>query len=177
MPDSKYELQSWIDPRIELRPSPIGGKGMFAREPIREGEIVVVWGGIVLTEEEVSAGRYRVGSLSAIGENQWLGSPEGDEDSAADYTNHSCDPNLWMKDEATLMTRRDIEAGEELTADYIVWEGDEDFIAQWECMCGSPLCRKSIMGSDWRLPDLQKRYENYFSPFLNKRIEKEQSLS
>jgi len=64
-----------------------------------------------------------------------LGGPPDDEDYAADYTNHSCDPNLWMKDEATLMARRDIEAGEELTADYMVWEVDEDYRAAWECKC------------------------------------------
>jgi len=177
VPDSQYELQSWIDPRIEIRPSPIGGKGMFAREPIKEGEIVIVWGGVVLSEEDITAGRFRKGTLAAIAENLWLGGPPDDEDYAADYTNHSCDPNLWMKDEATLMARRDIETGEELTADYVVWEADEDYKAAWECKCGSPLCRKSIMGKDWRLPDLQKRYKNHFSPFLNKRIEREESLS
>ena len=90
VPDSKYELQSWIDPRIEIRPSPIGGKGMFAREPIKEGEIVIVWGGVVLTEEDITAGRFRKGTLAAIAENLWLGGPPDDEDYAADYTHHSC---------------------------------------------------------------------------------------
>ncbi len=106
MPDRKYNLESWIDTRIEIRPSPIGGKGMFAHEPIKAGEIVIVWGGVVLTEEDVKAGRYRKGTLSAIADNLWLGGPPNDDDYAADYTNHSCDPNLWMKDEATLMARR-----------------------------------------------------------------------
>jgi SET domain-containing protein len=32
--------------------------------------------------------------------------------------NHSCDSNLWMSEEATVVTRRDIAAGEELTLDY-----------------------------------------------------------
>ncbi len=32
--------------------------------------------------------------------------------------NHSCDSNLWMADEATVVARRDIAAGEELTLDY-----------------------------------------------------------
>ncbi len=177
MPDSKYNLQSWIDPRIEIRASPIGGKGMFAREPIKTGEIIIVWGGVVLTAEDVKAGRYRKGTLSAIADDLWLGGTLEDEDFAADYTNHSCDPNLWMKDEATLMARRDIEAGEELTADYMMWEANENYGAAWRCNCGSPLCRRSITGRDWRLPELQEGYKDHFSPFLNERIEREKSSS
>jgi uncharacterized protein len=173
----KYNLLSWIDPRIEIHPSPISGKGMFAREPIKEGEIVIVWGGVVLTEEDIKAGRFRKGTLSAIAENLWLGGPPDDEDYVADYTNHSCDPNLWMKDEATLMARTDIEGGEELTADYMMWEADENYRAAWQCNCGSPLCRKHITGKDWRSPKLQESYRNHFSPFLNERIEREKSVS
>ena len=41
------------------------------------------------------------------------------------YTNHSCDPNVWMQDEVTLAARRDIAIGEELTIDYAMIEGDE----------------------------------------------------
>ena len=175
VPDRKYNLPSWIDPRIEIRPSPIGGSGMFAREPIKEGETVIVWGGVLLTAEAIKAGRYRKGTLSAIAENLWLGDPPGGEDFTADYTNHSCDPNLWMRDEATIMARRDIGVGEELTADYMMWEAKESYRAAWQCNCGSPLCRGRITGQDWRLPELQARYRNHFSPFLNERIARQQS--
>lgn len=166
-------LQSWIDPRVEVRTSPIGGNGMFAREPINAGETVIVWGGVVLTKEDLQSGNFRKNTLSAIGENLWLGDAPDGEDFAADYTNHSCDSNLWMADENTLAARRDIAAGEELTADYMMWEANEDYRAAWQCNCGSPFCRKQITGKDWRLPGLQARYENHFSPFLNERIEKE----
>lgn len=86
------------------------------------------------------------------------------------YINHSCDPNIWLQDAATLVARRDIPAGEEITADYILWEADENYIAKWDCQCGSSLCRKKITGKDWRLPELQERYKGHFSPLLNKRI-------
>jgi uncharacterized protein len=146
---------------------------MFARNPIKRGEVVIVWGGILLTKEAVQGGKYKRGSLSAIDEDLWLGDvPGGDDDDTANYTNHSCDPNLWMKDEVSLMARRDIGAGEELTADYALWEVDEGFKARWECQCGMRNCRGRVMGSDWRLEELQGRYEKHFSPFLNQRIEK-----
>lgn len=150
---------------------------MFAREPIKAGEVILVWGGVVLTKEELEVGRYRKGTLSAIAENLWLGDSADGEDYAADYTNHSCDPNLWMKDEVTLAARRDIAAGEELTADYMMWEADENYRAAWQCKCRSPHCRKIITGRDWWLPELQERYKDHFSPFLNKRIQIHNSQS
>jgi len=86
------------------------------------------------------------------------------------FTNHSCDPNIWMKDEVTLTTMRDINLGEELTADYVMWEADENFVSSWECICASPSCRKRITGKDWQIPKLQKKYAGHFTPLINKRI-------
>jgi hypothetical protein len=67
---------------------------------------------------------------------------------------------------------RDIEPGEEVTIDYAMVDGDprDDF----ECLCGSPVCRHTVTGNDWMLPDLQKRYAGYFSPYLKHRIESSQ---
>jgi hypothetical protein len=64
---------------------------MFAREPIQVGEIVIVWGGVVLTQHDLESGRFRRGTLSAIADDLWLGDGPDDEDYEADYTNHSCD--------------------------------------------------------------------------------------
>src|SRR5215467_5510167 len=175
MPHKQYDLQSCIDPRIEIRSSPIAGCGMFAREAIKKDEIVIVWGGVVMTAEDIGAGRFRKGSLSAIAEDRWLGASLDGQEDPADYTNHSCDPNLWMSDEVTLIARRDIAAGEELTADYMMWEANEDYRAAWQCCCGSPLCRRAVTGKDWRLPELQERYAGHLSPFLNERIARAES--
>ncbi len=42
----------------------------------------------------------------------------------------------------------------------------------FECLCSSPVCRHTVTGNDWMLPELQKRYKGYFSPFLQHRIDK-----
>jgi uncharacterized protein len=78
-----------------------------------------------------------------------------------------------MKDEATLMARRNIETAEEITADYMMWEADEEFVAAWRCNCGSPLCRGKVTGRDWKVVELQERYKGHFSPFLNERIKRQ----
>jgi hypothetical protein len=143
---------------------------MFAREPIMEGEVLVVWGGILLRQDAIDAGQFKPHTVAAVGDGIYLAGAPEDEEEAADFTNHSCDPNLWMGDEVTIAARRNIQAGEELTADYAMWEGDERWVAKWQCRCGTSHCRQIITGRDWRLSELQERYKGHFSPFINQRI-------
>src|SRR5258705_189171 len=91
-----------------------------------------------------------------------------DDDEVIARGNHSCDSNLWMRDELMLEARRDIATGEEVTIDYAL----QTSVADWEmaCNCGSALCRKVVRGDDWLRPELQDRYRGHFSPFLNERI-------
>jgi hypothetical protein len=39
----KYLDHSWIDPRIEIRPSSLHGLGSFVRTAITAGEVVPIW--------------------------------------------------------------------------------------------------------------------------------------
>lgn len=92
---------------------------MFALEPIREGETVVVWGGKLFTREDVKLGKAAKGSVSAVDEGLYLAGDVNEfPPDPSNFMNHSCDPNVCMKDEITLGARRDIEKGEELTGDY-----------------------------------------------------------
>lgn len=171
---SQYRPKSWVDPRLEVRRSPIDRKGMFARACIGEGEVIVIWGGTLFTQEDIDQGKVAERSYTAIDENQFLGNPACLGNYADTFMNHACDPNVWMYDEVTLVTRRAIETGEELTADYAMWYETPGEIAPWTCQCGSPDCRGQVTGDDWELPELQKRYAGHFSPFLNRRIAKKQ---
>ena len=86
------------------------------------------------------------------------------------YVNHSCEPNLYMQGAYAPVAMRDIEKGEELTADYVLWEADQNYISKWDCNCGSTKCRKKVTGKDWQLPEFQERYKDHFSPLINKRV-------
>jgi hypothetical protein len=91
--------------------------------------------------------------------------------SVDDHTNHSCDPNVWMANEITVVARRDIRAGEEVTADLAMWwDPDDDSVPAWECRCGSAQCRKIFTSRDWRRPELHERYGDHFLPHINARI-------
>lgn len=171
----RYPPSEWIDPRIEIRGSPSAGREMFARAPIRAGEVLIVWGGWVCSSADVAAGRVAPRSTVYIGEDTFLGAPVGAYD-RGDFINHSCDPTVWVADENTLVARRDISLGDELTLDYALFEGDEDDVKPWDCRCGSPRCRHRITGKDWRRSELQRRYRNHFSPFINRGIERLRSV-
>jgi len=144
---------------------------MFAAQPIHAGEVVIIWGGELFTAEDLRAGKARMSSVAALDEDVYLADPVDAPDGPDYFLNHSCDPNVWMQDAVTLIARRDIASGEELTADYALWEADEHWTLPEECCCGSPLCRTIITGGDWRLAALQERYAGHFSPLLNRRIE------
>ena len=168
MSASKYRSTLWTDPRTEVRASSLQGNGMFAKEPISEGEIVGVIGGTIMTtaqfQEYITTVPYY--NATQIGEDAHLVEPPG----VPRGMNHSCDSNVWMRDEVTLVARRDIRAGEELTVDYALMSGLPGDLLKEPCRCGSPVCRGIITGDDWQLPEIQARYRDHFSPFLNERI-------
>jgi hypothetical protein len=159
---------SWLNPSLEIRPSRIDGLGLFATRPIREREVCAVIGGRVLTDDEFQAHVADRDRWSAAAVDDGLNVVQSDDDPVA-RGNHSCDPNLWLADAITIVSRRQIEADEEATIDYALMTVDGGW--QMECCCRSPGCRRVVTGSDWRRGDLQQRYRDHFAPFINNRIE------
>jgi hypothetical protein len=175
MPERRYHERTWRDPRQEFRESLVQGIGAVASAPIQQGEVVEVVGGVVMTEEEFRVFQREAVRYNAIqiGEGLHLVElPEVTERRGGGSLNHSCDSSLWMADEVTLVARRAIAAGEELTIDYALFTAQPEWRLEQPCQCGSLVCRHTITGDDWRLPAVQRRYSPHFSPFLNRRIER-----
>lgn len=84
------------------------------------------------------------------------------------FLNHCCEPNVGFGGNIVLVAMRDINAGEELTTDYALFD---DYDGQMTCHCGTAGCRRTIHGRDWRRPDLQDRYRGYFSWYLQAKID------
>jgi len=171
----RYLERTWIDSRQNLRASPTQGVGSFALAPIREGEVVEVVGGVLMSEEEFRAFLRTTPRFNAIqiDEGLHLGErPEVPERRAGGSLNHSCDSNLWMADEVSLVARRDVAAGEELTVDYALFTAQPDWALDGPCRCGAPDCRREITGNDWRLARVQERYYPHLSPFINRKIDR-----
>lgn len=162
----KAPERSWISPKIEVRPSTLEGKGLFACREIEAGDVVLVWGGRGYVDEKETAGLRAAGAALMRWDEDVFSFAVDGEDETPFLINHSCDPNVWMQDAFTLVARRKIQTGEEITADYAFWEADPDYFSAWTCQCRAPLCRKKITGSDWKNPELQRLYGDHFSPWV-----------
>jgi uncharacterized protein len=141
----------------------------LCNQPIKRNEIVVILGGTTLAdkevEEKVKSGERYDGVALGTNINLFIAPP----DWPGIHGNHSCNPNLWMNDAVTIISRLDISVDEELTTDY----GTYTIHPKWsmKCNCRSSLCRKLITGNDWRLPELQERYREHYSPVVEKLID------
>ncbi len=87
----------------------------------------------------------------------------------SNYWNHSCDPNCLPLNEDTWIAIRNININEELTIDYCTFDSNI-YNCIDKCMCGSPICRTDVRGDDYKKPELQLKYADYFLPFIQEKI-------
>src|SRR6202171_3677632 len=157
---------SYRSPKTEVRESAIHGRGLFAKADIAKAEVVVVKGGHIVDRETLRREiTPKLGPVEIqIGDDLFI-APVTDEERELSmlYSNHSCDANIGMRGEITFVAMRDIRAGEELTHDWSTTDDDDYSVS---CKCGSAKCRKKLTGKDWQRPELQKRYDGYFSAYL-----------
>ncbi|MBI3738275.1 MAG: SET domain-containing protein [Chloroflexi bacterium] len=144
-----------------------GGCGVFAVQPIKKGELLVLWGGKIIAEDELDPTMPDFTQrVLQIEEGLYLFSLNLEP---ADCFNHSCDPNAGFTGQIGLVTMRDIETGEEICFDYAMCDGTN--YDEFDCTCGARNCRKHIRGDDWKRPELWERYAGYFMPYLQRRID------
>ncbi|HKR70499.1 MAG TPA: hypothetical protein VJT16_16795 [Streptosporangiaceae bacterium] len=127
---------------MAVRPSPIAGLGLFASAPIAADTVVSRLGGQLVSGQQLR-------DLFAAAARNPL----------RPYID-----TIAVVGPYKLAARRDLAAGEELTNDYATSTAEPDFAM--ECSCGSPLCRASITGDDWRRTDLRERYGEHWVPTL-----------
>lgn len=167
---------SWISPKLEVRESPIRGRGVFARAEIRREEIICVASGMVISEAEYLRRkgrrlRFTEQYATQIAEGFFLIAGEREADlEADDFFNHSCAPNCGWRGQVLMAAMRRIRRGEELTYDYAMTDSDPEL--RMECHCEAPDCRGTVTGEDWKLPALQRKYRGFFCWYLQERIEK-----
>ncbi len=158
---------SYLNPKCENREHSAGGCGVFAVTAIARDELVSLWGGRIITREELDPSMPRFTQrILQLDEDLYLLTSEEPEPN--DCFNHSCEPNLGFFGQIGLVAMCDIQPGEELTFDYAMSDGSP--YDEFECFCGSPYCRGKITGGDWKIPGLWDKYQGYFSPYLARRI-------
>ncbi|HEX5190712.1 MAG TPA: SET domain-containing protein-lysine N-methyltransferase [Streptosporangiaceae bacterium] len=154
---------------VKGQASDIAGRGLFAAAPISAGEVVAIKGGHIVDTATLRALPLRLqNSEIQIADGFHLVALADDEYEAVMlFINHSCEPNVGFSGNVVLVAMRDIDAGEELTTDYALFD---DYDGEMECRCGATGCRGVISGRDWRRHDLQRTYGGYFSAYLRERM-------
>jgi SET domain-containing protein len=128
--------------RLIVRSSGIHAAGCFAQEPIAKGNKVVEYTGERMLHDNADKLYENLPYTYLFGTSD--GETVIDGFGMAMYINHSCDPNCETEEDEQgkvwIMSMRDIAAGEELTYDYLLYEGDGDA----PCTCGAKKCRGSM---------------------------------
>ena len=159
---------SYLSSKLEGRPKADGsGNGIYSLEPIKKGELVAVFGGVVYEWDAFIHLPDRERSLCIQVEDRHFLVPRPIGE--GDYVNHSCNPNAGLSGQIGLVAMRDIKIGEEVCFDYAM--SDTMPYDEFECGCGSSNCRGKISGNDWQKPVLQKRYAGFFAPHVQRKID------
>jgi hypothetical protein len=165
-------LASYRSPKTDIRPSAIGGRGLFAAAPIRRGEVVSVKGGRLLDRAGMAEHGGAVGDAELQVTDDLFLAPVGEAEFEAVmmFLNHSCEPNVGVQGQIVFVAMRDVAAGEELTLDYATIDHDTPLMA---CRCGATSCRGVVTGRDWQRPELQRKYGRYFAWYLLEKMHTE----
>ena len=128
---------------LEMKPSPIDGKGCFATVAFKKGRKLGEFVGERISRVETARrlrGKRRI-RICGI-DSYWSidGSVGGN---VTQFINHSCQPNCRLsvvRDHLIFFALRDIQPGEEILLDYEEsWHDDSK-----TCQCGAPNCRGRI---------------------------------
>nr|GMD34562.1 histone-lysine N-methyltransferase ATX4-like [Ipomoea batatas] len=153
MPERMKHLQRTMKQRICFGKSGIHGWGVFARRRIREGEAVGEYVGEVVRRSvsDVREARYNAAGRDCylFGINEDMVIDATMKGSLTRLFNHCCDPNCYSRIVnlgegdygVVLIAKRDVDAGEELTMDYM-FDHNKDYKPTTPCFCGAPNCRK-----------------------------------
>jgi SET domain-containing protein len=124
------------DPRLEVRLTAGKGRGVFARQRLPRGDLILKSEGWLARTPELRDDWFAL----QLGADLWLCSAG---DCLDDCINHSCDPNAgFVSGEPTLYALRDIEPGEEIGWDYSTSLSEPGW--RLDCRCGAKQCRKVI---------------------------------
>jgi SET domain-containing protein len=174
--DTMALRSSWMSAKLEVRQSAAHRKGVFATQPIPKAERLAIFGGDIMWIDEIKSLPDSLRSYPMqIEERFVLGARHATEPEDADFFNHSCNPNCGFKGQLFLVAMRDIALGEEVTFDYAMVVSrsvDSDIVFEMTCHCGAAECRKVITEADWMRADLQRRYRDHFSQYLQEKIER-----
>ncbi|MFA5127452.1 MAG: SET domain-containing protein-lysine N-methyltransferase [Patescibacteria group bacterium] len=148
--------------KVIVKKSPIAGKGIFAAQNFKIGEVVFVLHGPIIKYPTVPDWRNGQNWLN-IAKFTWK---IPDHDNVWNYINHSCRPNSLLTGGTKVVAIRPISNGDEVVIDYSCTEA----VAAWKmkCHCRQKNCRGVIRSIQYLPKNLFEKYKNYIPLFLKK---------
>lgn len=118
--------------KVIIKKSKIHGKGLFAAQDFKKGEIVLHWDlSHVLSEEEFAVLSDEDRNYISVIKEKYILMQEPER-----YMNHSCAANTKVEN-FTDIALRDIALGEEITTNYSVEDSRDE---KMKCNCGAAGC-------------------------------------
>ena len=149
---------------IVIKKSKKEGKGVFVLRDFKRGDTILkIYDTKIVSKKDVpNLPKEDQNHTSYIGGGKYIvmKSPEK-------YINHSCNPNVYIKN-MKVIAMKNIKKREEITFDYSI-----NGIDSWKmkCNCGSKDCRKIIVGDFRKLnKKTQKKYLPYLEDWFKKEI-------
>jgi SET domain-containing protein len=150
-------MEAFISSKLVVKKSAISGKGVFTKEPIVEGDIII--DAELEIVEKTDKFTIQINNRERLRGNL-----------INNYLNHSCQPNIRVqlfprnKPRITFIALRNIKTGEEICRDYNTteWDLDEKFM----CNCRKTGCLKEICGARYLTKKQQEKIFEITSPFI-----------
>ncbi len=151
---------------VEVKETRERGKSLFARHDFTKDDVVFIAYGRILP--------YATDYTIPIDHNLYI--EPRDPGGLAQFINHSCEPNVGVKNRSVFVAMRNISRGEEILTSYaflgyqygkeMTINGKKTIIVDRSCRCGAETCIGKLqcyreMPPDWRL-----KYQAYISDYL-----------
>lgn len=152
----RFQRRSYVSHKLTLFKTDMKGYGIRTKMPIRKGRFLVEYVGEVIDMDELARrskkykreGHTHEYVMSLIHGTVIDSTTKGNW---ARFINHSCEPNCsaekWLVNgeyRMGLFSKRDLNAGEEITIDYRFETFGTGDSANEKCYCGAPTCRGTI---------------------------------
>ena len=153
-----------------VRSSGIHGRGVFAAAPIRKGVRIIEYRGervdwdLAVTRPDSDPDNPFHTFFFSLDDGRVIDANVGGN--AARWINHSCAPNCETEEtddgKVFIFAQRSIAKGEELTYDYRLKIDDKltkKEFAHFDCRCGAPSCRGTMLAAKKHVRRAQKARE------------------
>lgn len=164
------DIEPWFVDGLEIRESPIHGRGLYANRRYERSSAIIRLGGCLFNISQRGTAEVMPSTTTPLSETVLLAEPSNGSKDYSDYLNHSCNPNSGFMDAISIVAIRDIVPGEEIVIDYTFWECDVGWALRHDCRCGAERCRKKVTGRDWMAVKPTDWSFQYFSPFMKRRV-------